>query len=70
MRRTVTVRLPSELADWLEAQSRQSGVPQARLVREAVERARAELGGQAFMHLAGSIRGARNLSQREGLAQR
>jgi hypothetical protein len=68
MGHTLTIRLSEELADWLEAQSRETGVPQGRIVREQLERARAR-SGQRFMRLAGTVKGARNLSQRKGFSR-
>jgi hypothetical protein len=68
MSHTLTVRLTRELADWLEATARRTGVPQGRIVREQLERARAAERGQGFMRLAGAVRGPRDLSTRKGFS--
>jgi hypothetical protein len=61
--------MPKDLADWLEEQSRQTGVPQGRIVREQLEQARSRGRARRFMRLAGSVRGARDLSQRKGFSR-
>jgi len=68
MSHSITVRLTRELADWLEATARRTGVPQGRIVREQLERARAASHGQGFMRLAGAMRGPRDLSARKGFS--
>jgi hypothetical protein len=69
MGHTLTIRLNSDLADWLEEESRRTGVPQGKIVREQLERAKAGAAGQPFMRLAGSVRGPRDLSQRKGFSR-
>ena len=69
MSHTVTVRLPKDLASWLEVTARKRGVSQSRIIRDHLERARASSPSQAFMELAGCVRGARNLSQRKGFGR-
>jgi hypothetical protein len=66
MRQTITVRLSKELAAWLESTANRSGVSQGKIVRDQLEKARANKGGQAFMKLAGTVRGPKNLSKRKG----
>ena len=68
MGRTITIRLTPDLAEWLEAASRRTGLPQGRIVREEIERARAAGSTQGFMRLAGAVRGPRNLSSRKGFS--
>lgn len=46
---TITIRLTKELAAWLEATAAKSGVSQGKVVRDELERARANL------HAAGRI---------------
>jgi predicted DNA-binding protein len=65
MSNTITVRLPEDLAGWLEAASREAGVPRGRIIRELLELARRRE-EQPFMHIAGSVEGARDLSSRKG----
>jgi len=69
MSNTITVRLPEDLAGWLEAASRKAGVPRGRIIREQLELARRRH-DQPFLHLAGSVEGARDLSARKGFAKR
>jgi len=70
MSNTLTVRLPEELAAWLAETARRTGVPAGRIVREQLERAKAEGGSQPFLQLAGKIRGPADLSSRKGFARR
>jgi hypothetical protein len=69
MSHTITVRLTRELAEWLEETAARTGVSQGRIIREQLERARRERSGRAFMRLAGSIKGARDLSSRKGFSR-
>ena len=69
MSNTITVRLPEDLAGWLEAASRRAGVPRGRIIREQLELARRRE-EQPFLHLAGSVEGPRDLSSRKGFAKR
>jgi hypothetical protein len=68
MSQTLTIRLTRELAEWLETTARRTGVPQGRIVREQLERARAASRGGGFMRLAGTVNGPRNLSERKGFS--
>ncbi|PYV27413.1 MAG: hypothetical protein DMG27_04055 [Acidobacteria bacterium] len=63
MSRTITLRLTDELAAWLAETSRRTGVPVGRIVREQLDKARAESGNQRH---AGKISGAPDLSSRKG----
>ena len=69
MSNTFTIRLPEELAAWLAETARRTGVPAGRIIREQLERAKAEAGGQRFLRLAGKIGGPGNLSSRKGFAR-
>ena len=69
MSHTVTVRLSSELAVWLEEAASRSGVSQGRLIRDELESSRARSKAKAFMRLAGAVRGPRDLSQRKGFSR-
>jgi hypothetical protein len=69
MSNTITVRLPEDLAGWLEAASKKAGVPRGRIIREKLEIARRQ-GDQPFLHLAGSVDGARDLSARKGFSKK
>ena len=69
MGQTITIRLTKDLAEWLEETSRSAGVPQSRIVREQLEKARAGSAKQAFLKLAGSVRGPKDLSSRKGFSK-
>ena len=66
---TLTIRLSKELAVWLETAAAKSGVSQGKLVREQLEKARTSGGNQAFMRLAGTVRGPKELSTRKGFSR-
>jgi hypothetical protein len=69
MSHTITIRLDKDLADWLEETAARSGVPQGKIVRDQLEKARASAGSRSYMRLAGSIRGLpRDLSRRKGFS--
>lgn len=68
MSNTITVRLPEELAEWLDSASRKAGVPRGRIVRDQLQLAR-ERERRPFLHLAGSVEGPRNLSTRKGFSR-
>jgi len=69
MGHTLTIRLQKELAEWLEDEAAKTGISQGQIVREQLEKARANT-AQPFMRLAGSVRGARDLSIRKGFSKR
>ena len=69
MGHTLTVRLQTDLAEWLEDEAAKTGVPRGQIVREQLEKAKAA-SGQPFMRLAGSIQGTRDLSKRKGFSKR
>lgn len=62
------MRLTKELAAWLEEVSKSTGLPQGRIVRDALERVRGQCGRQAFLPLAGSVLGAPDLSSCKGFS--
>ncbi|MFM8884860.1 MAG: CopG family ribbon-helix-helix protein [Chthoniobacterales bacterium] len=66
MSTTLSVRLPEELAQWVEENARVTGRSQGSLVKEALERVRQADASKPFLALAGSVEGPRNLSQRKG----
>ena len=53
--KSISVRLTSDLAEWLDATSRKTGIPKGKIVREQLEKARASTNERPFMRLAGSI---------------
>jgi hypothetical protein len=69
MSHTITVRLTRALAVWLEELSAKTGVPQGKIVRDQLERARANGTRQSFMRLAGAVRGPKDLSSRKGFSR-
>jgi hypothetical protein len=70
MGHTLTIRLDSDLAEWLERESRRTGVAQGKIVRDQLERAKASASTQSFMRLAGSVRGGpRDVSTRKGFSR-
>jgi predicted transcriptional regulator len=58
---TITIRIPADLAQWLDETARKTGVPKGRIVREELEKAR-KSDSQPFLQLAGPA----NLSTRKG----
>lgn len=69
MGHTITVRLTPELAAWLKETSARTGVPQGAIIREQLESASRDSDVPAFMKLAGTVRGARDLSARKGFSK-
>jgi len=70
MSHTISIRLNKELAEWLADTAKRTGVPQGKLVRDQLEKAKASVGSRPYMRLAGSLRGLpRDLSQRKGFSR-
>jgi hypothetical protein len=69
MSHTITVRLTSDLARWLEETAARTGISQGQLIRDQIEKAKAAGANRTFMQLAGSVRGPRDLSQRKGFSK-
>jgi hypothetical protein len=70
MGQTITIRLPKELAAWIEATSARTGLSQGDIVRQHLEHARAG-DTTKFMRLAGTVgRGPTDLSTRKGFSKR
>jgi len=68
MGQTITVRMPKELAAWLEETSARTGLSQGEIIRQHLQHARAG-DARKFMRLAGLVRGARDLSTRKGFSK-
>jgi hypothetical protein len=66
MSNTITLRLPEDLVKWLEEESRVTGLPKGRIVREQLEQLRTKKARQPFLDLGGSIDGATGLSRKKG----
>lgn len=69
MSNTLTIRLPDDLAQWLEDASRKSGIPRGRIVKMELERAQKD-SSRPFMRLAGTIDGPSDLSSRKGFSRK
>jgi hypothetical protein len=69
MSNTIAVRLPEDLAKWLDHAARKTGLPKGRIVREELERAR-NFGDRPFLRLAGAIVGPSDLSMRKGFSRK
>ena len=68
MGNTITVRLPEDLAEWLDATARKAGVPRSGIVRDQLELAR-QTRAQPFLRLAGAVSGPPDLSTRKGFSK-
>jgi metal-responsive CopG/Arc/MetJ family transcriptional regulator len=68
MSTTITVRLPANLAEWLDAASRKAGVSRSRIVREQLQLARKQE-KRPFLRLAGAMDGPTDLSSRKGFSK-
>lgn len=66
MSNTITIRLPKPLLAWLEEESRVSGRPKGRIVREQLELAQLQKVRQPFLDLAGCKDGDPGLSRKRG----
>jgi hypothetical protein len=66
MNNTITLRLPEDLAQWLDQESKTTGLPKGRIVREQLERLRTKQARQPFLDLAGSIESTPGLSRKKG----
>ena len=70
MRNTLSIRLPKELAHWVQQTAEQTGLTQGEVVRQQLEKARSNTANKPWMALAGAVRGSRDLSMREGFGKR
>ena len=70
MGNTLSIRLTDELAAWVEATAKRTGVSQSQIIRTQLERARSEKSERKFMRPAGCVEGPRDLSTRRGFAKR
>ena len=69
MSHTITIRVPVDLATWLEQIAAQTGMSQGQIVREQLEKAR-QRSSRSFMRLAGTVRGPEDLSTRKGFSRK
>jgi len=63
---TITIRQPEKLNRWLKEESRRTGLPRGRVVRDYLELSRTRQVRQPFLGLAGSIEGTPGLSRKRG----
>jgi hypothetical protein len=68
MSHTITIRLSKDLASWLERVAAETGVSQGQVIRDQLEKVKANT-PRAFMRLAGSVRGPKDLSTRKGFSR-
>ncbi len=70
MSHTITIRLTRDLADWLADAAKRTGVPQGKLVRDQLEKAKASAGSRPYMRWAGSVKNTpKDLSMRKGFSK-
>jgi hypothetical protein len=69
MRNTLTVRLPEDLAEWLDTTAKRTGVSQGKIIRNQLEKARMSE-HRPFLRLAGTVSGPRDLSTRKGFSKK
>jgi hypothetical protein len=69
MSHTITVRLSEEEAAWLAETARKTGLPAGRIIRQQLERARAESAERPFLRLAGRMSGSVDLYSRKGFSR-
>jgi Ribbon-helix-helix protein, copG family len=69
MSNTITVRVPEDLAAWLDEAARKAGVSKGRLIRDELERAR-KAERRPFLKLVGVIAGPPDLSTRKGYSRK
>jgi hypothetical protein len=68
MGNTITVRLPEDLAKWLDRAAKKAGVPRGRIIRDQLEKAR-QGKEPTFMRMAGCVSGPADLSSRKGFSK-
>ena len=69
MSHTITIRLNKELAEWLAETSARTGLPQGKVVRDQLEKAKASAGSRPYMRWAGCVSGPKDLSKRRGFSK-
>jgi hypothetical protein len=69
MSNRIMIRIPDDLAQWLDETARKSGLPKGRIVRNELEKAR-KAGSQPFLRLAGTVAGPANLSTRKSFSRK
>jgi hypothetical protein len=70
MSHTITIRLNKELAEWLADTAQRAGVPQGKVVRDQLEKAKASTGSRPHRRWAGYVKnGTKDLSMRKGFSR-
>ena len=70
MSHTITIRLNKELAEWLAETAKRAGIPQGKVVRDQLEKARASASNRPYMRWAGYLKtGQKDLSMRKGFSK-
>ena len=69
MGNTITVRLPEDLAEWLETAAEKAGVSQGAIIRDQLEKARSQE-DRPFLRLAGRVSKDPGLSLRKGFSKK
>jgi predicted transcriptional regulator len=69
MSNTISVRLPEDLAEWLNQAARRTGASKGRIIREELEKARS-VPRRPFLRLAGTVAGPADLSSRRGFSRK
>ena len=71
MSHTLSVRVPDELAAWLDMAAKKMGISRGEIVREQLEKARQEKAHpRPFMSLAGAVSLDEKLSTRKGFSKK
>jgi len=69
MGNTLTVRLPDEIAEWLNEIAQKAGMSRGAIIRAELERAR-RASERPFLRLAGAVQGPPDLSTRKGFSRK
>ncbi len=69
MSNTLSVRLPDDLAQWLDETARKTGMSRGRIVRAELEKAKSST-KRPFLRLAGVMEGKADLSMRKGFSRK
>jgi predicted DNA-binding protein len=69
MSNTISVRLPDDLAEWLNNTVKKMGVSQGKIIRDQLEKVRSTE-DRPFLHLAGRVSATPDLSVRKGFSKK
>jgi metal-responsive CopG/Arc/MetJ family transcriptional regulator len=68
MRKTISVHLPEDLAEWLESAATAAGVSRGKVIRDQLEKAR-KCEDRPLLRLAGKVSADATLSMRKGFSK-